>query len=256
MDPETAIRLLKGQVAAGSGGDISDVAAWRTRSASVLRRAIGEKNPLYEEFNRVKYSPQVFSTGTPDSHFRDIRIRGVRRAIGILDAAILEVEESLEVPAGASIGADEPVQREGVFLVHGHDARKDEVARAISRLTGEEPTILHEQPNRGQTIIEKFEMHASARAFAVVLATGDDLCGAAKHATFGRRARQNVIFEMGFFVAALGRQRVAVLHDQDVELPSDYDGMLYIPLDDVGRWRTELSKEMRAAGIDADANRL
>jgi len=48
-----------------------------------------------------------------------------------------------------------------------------------------------------------------------------------------RRSRQNVIFELGFFFAQLGRRsgRVIVLHKGPNELPSDIHGVVWIGID-------------------------
>jgi predicted nucleotide-binding protein len=74
-----------------------------------------------------------------------------------------------------------------------------------------ETIILHEQPNAGQTIIEKVERYAGV-AFAVVLLTPDDI-GAEKgnESHLRPRARQNVILELGYFLARLGRKHIAAL---------------------------------------------
>lgn len=141
-----------------------------------------------------------------------------------------------------------------VFVVHGREeGSKETVARFLSKL-GLEPIILHEQPNQGRTIIEKFEAH-SAVDYAVVLFTPDDFGHPAGDPSKGRvRARQNVILELGFFLGALGRGRVCVLYTGDVEIPSDYDGVLYVPLDDRGAWRLAVAREMKVAGVELDLN--
>ncbi len=129
------------------------------------------------------------------------------------------------------------------------------MARFLERLKLE-PVILNEEASRGKTIIEKFEHHADV-GFAVVLLTPDDE-GALRgeDGSPGLRARQNVIFELGFFIGRLGRERVCALtKGGDMEIPSDYAGVVYIPLDDKGAWRIGLVKELQAAGFDADANR-
>ena len=46
------------------------------------------------------------------------------------------------------------------------------------------------------------------------------------------RPRQNVIFEMGFFIGHLGVERVCALVPPGVEYPSDYDGVVYVPYDE------------------------
>ncbi|WP_433832254.1 TIR domain-containing protein [Actinoplanes sp. CA-015351] len=146
---------------------------------------------------------------------------------------------------------------ETVFLVHGHDgAAKHEVARFVERMTGKSPVILDEQANRGRTLLEKFEEIAGAANYAIVLATPDDM-GRPKSLDFDKgspRARQNVVFELGFFFGRLGRGRVAVLN-AGVEKPSDIDGIAYFSYP-AGNWKIELAKEMHAAGITVDMHRL
>src|ERR1700687_1048438 len=88
---------------------------------------------------------------------------------------------------------------DSVFVVHGYDEARERVARLLERL-GLKPIILHEQPDQGRTIIEKFESHAAV-GFAVVLLTPDEVGSAAfEPQALKPRARQNVIFELGFFV--------------------------------------------------------
>ena len=142
-----------------------------------------------------------------------------------------------------------------VFVIHGHDeAARETVARFLENLKLE-PIILHEQSNIGRTIIEKFEQHAEV-GFVVALLTPDDV-GARKgeESTLNPRARQNVIFEFGYFIGKLSRKRVCALVKGNVEKPSDYDGVLYISLDASGGWKMELIKELKAAGFDVDANK-
>lgn len=142
-----------------------------------------------------------------------------------------------------------------VFLVHGHDdGAKDSVARFLEQIKLV-PIILHEQANQGMTVIEKFELHSRA-AFAVVLLTPDDMgfpCSNPKAKM--PRARQNVIFELGYFAGTLGRKRVCALHKGQVDIPTDYQGVLYVPMDTNGSWRLSLAKEIKNAGMEIDLNR-
>ena len=141
-----------------------------------------------------------------------------------------------------------------VFIIHGRDdGTKDTVARFIEKL-GLNLIILHEQPNQGQTIIEKFERHAEV-AFAIALLTPDDTGSLSEdEQSLKPRARQNVIFELGYFTGKLGRPRVCALTKGTVEIPSDYYGVLYIPLDESGAWRMKLVQELKNAGFEIDAN--
>lgn len=141
-----------------------------------------------------------------------------------------------------------------VFIVHGHDeALLQSVARFITQLELE-PIILHEQPSKGRTVVEKLEAHSNVN-FAVVLLTPDDVGGVdEKH--LSRRARQNVVLELGFFLARLGRENVAALYKGELELPSDYMGVIYIPVDTAGAWKFSLAKEIKASGISIDLNKV
>ncbi|MCY4576178.1 MAG: hypothetical protein OXC55_06245 [Chloroflexi bacterium] len=40
----------------------------------------------------------------------------------------------------------------------------------------------------------------------------------------------------------------------EVEKPSDYDGVVYIKLDDHGGWREQLIRELENVGLDVGAN--
>jgi predicted nucleotide-binding protein len=136
-----------------------------------------------------------------------------------------------------------------IFVVHGHDhAVLHHVVRVLERTTSRPVTVLHEQANAGRTTLEKFEEHAVAASYAVVLLTGDDE-GSALGGTPKPRGRQNVIFELGFFFGKLGRHRVAVLLAPGVEQPSDIAGLVYIAMDGAGAWKYELARELEAAGI-------
>jgi predicted nucleotide-binding protein len=92
--------------------------------------------------------------------------------------------------------------------------------------------------------------------FAVVLLTPDDLGGPASAPTQAARARQNVIFELGYFVGKLGRGRACLLRKEKVEIPSDLYGVIYTDMDEADGWKLKLVKELKAAGLDFDANKV
>ena len=144
-----------------------------------------------------------------------------------------------------------------IFIVHGHDeGTMHEVARFIEKI-GLTPIILHEQPDKGRTIIEKFEDHSHNVGFAVVLMTPDDVGGPKGQFLEQKpRARQNVIFELAFFVGKLGRDRVCALRKGDVEEPTDYLGVLYKPMDSAGAWRMNLAKEIQEAGFSVNFGKV
>lgn len=143
-----------------------------------------------------------------------------------------------------------------IFIVHGrNEATKETTARFLEKLELE-PIILHEQANKGRTIIEKFEDHSSV-GYAVALLTADDVGALAlPKPKLSPRARQNVVFEWGYFIGKLGRRWVCALYEEGIERPSDLDGVVYILLDGAGAWKLLLAKELRAAGFDVDLNKV
>jgi predicted nucleotide-binding protein len=171
----------------------------------------------------------------------------------IEEIALFDISATVDAAEAPSNKAPE---KAAVFLVHGHDdLAKTTVARFLERLDLD-VIILHERASVGDTIIEKFERESSGVGFAVVLLTADDL-GSAKESSTGlsSRARQNVVFELGFFVAALGRSKVVALREPNVEIPSDLAGVMYIAYEPNDSWKLSLAGEIRRSGIGVDMNK-
>jgi CheY-like chemotaxis protein len=144
-----------------------------------------------------------------------------------------------------------------VFLVHGHDTSFRHDVFVTLTLLGVNPVVLMDTATEGDTIAEAIERHSKV-SFAVILLTPDDV-GKAKSAKTPRmRARQNVMVEWAYFIGKLGRERVIALNmdDTKIELPTDYYGLRYIPVDDDGKWRHALAKDLANAGIPVYPDRL
>jgi predicted nucleotide-binding protein len=133
-------------------------------------------------------------------------------------------EASAPLQAQRSAGPVAPLSKK-IFVVHGHDdGAREAVARFLEKIELE-AIILKEQPDQGFTIIEKFQAYANQVSFAVVLLTPDDIGSAVSDANHSARARQNVIFELGYFVGRLGRGHACLLRKGAVEIPSDLYGL-------------------------------
>ena len=143
-----------------------------------------------------------------------------------------------------------------IFIIHGHDtAVQAESARFCEKI-GLSPIILNEQPNKGKTLIEKFEEYSDV-GFALVLYTPCDIGKENEDASaFQARARQNVVFEHGYLVAKLGRNRVCALVKGVVETPSDISGVAYIPIDPEGTWQYKVIDELKAAGYSVSKDSI
>ena len=156
-------------------------------------------------------------------------------------------------PVSAS-GTQQPLaltQPEKIFIVYGHDTEAREQLELLLRRLKFEPVILANMVAEGQTIIEMLEKHSLGVKYACVLLTPDDEGHKLESPKDKKpRARQNVVLELGMFLATLGRKRVAILHKGDVELPSDIHGLVYIPFKKhVGEVKPRLAAELQEAGF-------
>jgi len=232
--------------------------SWDEFNATLLRRSFSTSKPADGYSRRLGFGT---IGGGPDP--LPVRIQEFHDDVAKKLRRLASLKEQLKLygdgPATtASRATSAHTLGTGVFIVHGHhEALKQQVARTVERLTGTEPVILHEQPDGGRTVIEKFESYAGEVGFAVVLLTGDDRGGpASSRSELHARARQNVVFELGYFIGQLGRPHVTVLYEPGVELPSDMSGVLYTPVDDGAAWKLKLAQEMKAASISVDLNKL
>ena len=241
--------------------DSTEFVKWRRDTWITVRNIFGKDSIQVKEFASVKYSAVKNQPMMWNPEWQGYR-RGLDKASGILESLVEEVDrwwlDDVQAPPAVEIpNVNEVPVSNRVFVVHGRDeASKQMVARYLEGL-GLEPVILQEQPSQGRTIIEKFEDYAQTVGFAVVIVTPDDVGGLADEPdNLQPRMRQNVVLELGYFAAALGRKRVCVLLKGDVERPSDYDGVIYITMNDGEGWKLTLGRELRAAGFDVDLNKL
>lgn len=217
--------------------------AWKDRCLRFLAHQYGTKSFQFLQFKQLHFSPVCYGSGTPKSAWNDACVRGLKKAKAVFEVYLKEMDEEVVVAQERLPN----VNTRKVFIVHGHDAAlKLSVARLMEKV-GIEPMILSEQPNCGSTIIEKIEKNSDVGA-AICLFTADDEC---KDGT--KRARQNVVLETGYFWGKLGRDKMVILADKGVELPSDMQGVVYT---DTANWRFSVCTELKQMGYDIDLNRV
>ena len=220
----------------------------------------GDNTPDYERYKEAARLKAVFVFATSNfpavQHYREQITAKIETSKQVLQEAIRALEDGIadagvtepsELPASP---APAPPHSTKIFVVHGRDdAATNEVALFL-RAIGLEPIILHLRPNGGRHLLTKFREESEGAGFAVVLMTPDDEGGPAGAADRRPRARQNVVFELGFFIGKLGPTNVAALLKGDVEKPSDFDGIAYIAFDTY--WKTELARELHHAKVPFD----
>lgn len=239
-----------------------ELKALATSIDEALTTTFGQGTVEYDRYRAATHfdrGPINMMHRTPVHKVREGLEKSKQYNIALLQQAVAFLEERFqelepEEPAGPDKASLTPPSSR-VFIVHGHDKEaKEAVARLLSVL-GLEPIILHEQANMGRAVIEKFEAEGNV-GFAVVLLTPDDLGKAKIDADLNPRARQNVIFEFGYFIGSLGRRHVCVFRRGEIERPSDLAGVVYEQFDDGGAWKLTLARHLRAAGYSVDMNKI
>ncbi len=240
--------------------DAEDFKKWRRNTRIAISHTFGDKSQHVKEFTEIRFFPHYMFSDDGSDEVEAYRY-GMVQAKVLLESMLDEIEDYWDDDTSsqtASPAQDMPEQlvSNRVFVVHGRsDGSRNTVARFLESLELE-PVILQEQPSEGRTIIEKFEDHSGV-GFAVILCTPDDVGALATEPDKLRpRPRQNVVLELGFFLGSLGRNRVCALLDGEMEMPSDYGGVQYVPLDGGEGWKLTLAREMRAAGMSIDMNRI
>lgn len=229
-----------------SSSSDSDFKAWRTDVQLCLSGLYGEKSIQLKNFNSRPFSPMVIVQNTD---FHEPYVRDLETTKKEFKRYIDDFEDE---SSNANVKKNRTPNNK-VFIVHGHDGElKEKVARRLEQ-QGIEAIILSEQVNRGKTIIEKLEAYSDVHV-AIALFTQDDI-GAAKEEKGNKkyRARQNVVFEAGYFMGCLGRENIIMITDENVEIPGDLSGMVYSTKDN---WEFEMLKELNAAGMKIDMNKL
>jgi predicted nucleotide-binding protein len=195
----------------------------------------GENELRISEGKTILFDSNLFSSA-----------RLIKAIQGMLVKGTSSPSEKNASPQAVSLGSgqrespdSEKVPNRSIFIVHGKDdSSKLELALRLRKL-GLEPIILSEKPEKGRTVIEKFEQETSQASYAFIILTPDDAAvegslyerskneNKVSKLNFRYRARQNVILELGYFVGKLGRKRVCCLYTGDLELPSDIHGIIY-----------------------------
>lgn len=245
---KTIIDEIDSLIGAGVSSEDARFQAWKTKAERFLAKKYGQDSLEFKKFTNTYFTLMVYAVGTPESRFVKACRDGLEKTKAIFQIYLDEMEEENSVTKRPEIIGNQSK----VFIVHGHDGElKQAVARIVEK-QGVEAIILSEQVNNGRTIIEKFEEYSDVDG-AICLLTEDD-CGKANNKqSYLPRARQNVIFETGFFMGKLGRNRVVILAENNVEIPSDLSGVVYT---NVNNWELELLKELKGMGYKVDLNKL
>lgn len=240
----------------------ADYKRWDDMNKEILKQSFDSDNNDYrnEYIGIEEHSMFLVTSNTDVVELQKDIIRkennNLQSIIDRIELIPVDSKKAAEDAKSSPIKETLNINKTKVFVVHGHNGQtKEKVARTLETL-GLTPVILHEQPDGGKTIIEKFEKNGTSAGYAIILLTFDDEGKAKDETNLKKRARQNVVFEMGYFIASLGRHNVFLLVDEGIEVPSDIAGVVYTKLDADNAWQIKLVKELKNAGYQVDANKL
>jgi predicted nucleotide-binding protein len=213
------------------------------------------RQPTKAEFNEHS----DYSAGLLSSRFGGIReaMKKLSKPKSVLSPRMSANGNKVRIVTKTKKNTNELLSRK-IFIVHGHRRdMTDAVARTINKL-GFSEVILKEKASGGKNILSKFLDYAKDVSYAIVLLTPDDEGRLLKEKKFMKRARQNVVLELGYFIGTLGADHVFALLDNskgEIEIPSDYKGILFKEYDGPdGTWTQELIRELRSLGFDVNLN--
>ncbi len=227
--------------------------SWCTIVKSFLCSKFGENSPEYTSFVKRKFVPSVIPINANIDLSEHCK-KGIESTIKefeyYLEDEREEDDEVLQKQDEDDVNGEFELNK--VFIVHGHNGElKESIARVIEA-QGIKPIILSEQVNKGKTIIEKIEDNTDVNA-AIILLTDDDVGRDSNDEDCKPRPRQNVVFEAGYFMATLGRKNIIIVADDNIEIPSDLQGIVYTSKSD---WKIEVCKELKEIGFKIDFNKL
>lgn len=237
---------------------LADCRKWDSYNSTLIRQSFEDNDSPYSYFKAYG------RTGDLTNLFGEDIVKEVKHIVNekitYLESIIEQLPLITQTLAGAldknsNIDKNIDTKSKNVFIVHGHDdGLKNEVARFVTSM-GYNPIILHEQPNQGKTIIEKIETFSNV-CYSIILYTPCDIAALNDGSNMQPRARQNVVFEHGYLIGKLGREKVCALIKDKVEKPGDIDGVIYIIYDNRGAWKKEIAKEFKDLGMNFNVDAI
>ncbi len=231
------------------GADSSEWLEWKTRVKNFVNKSMAEDSPAVDMVSEALFIP---TSGNEPAQFERAKATLLKALVNIADALKEDVYGELKNEESEN---SSPALSNKVFIVHGHDFElKNDVERFVHEI-GLEPIVLHRQADNGATVIEKFEKNSDV-GYVFVLLTPDEIAFTIDQINVPEdskkkeyRARPNVIFEFGYFVGKLGRERVCCLHKGKTAIPSDLKGLVYKKIENnIDSQAYAIIKELKAAG--------
>ena len=138
-----------------------------------------------------------------------------------------------------------------VFI--GSSGKNIDIAKAVASVLeeggGTRATVWNENVfNLGRGFLETLLEIRDQYDFALMIWGSDDTTESKGQSSAS--PRDNVVFECGLFMGALGRERVFIVHDKETKIPSDFAGITLAPYDGARVRDGEVEQALRTACAD------
>lgn len=185
----------------------------------------------------------------------DSVLKGKVKGVYLCTEKYLSVDTT--ITSSSNLGVLGGIRR--IFVISGSDdAMKQAVATTLTKLELT-PVVMHEQPGHGRKIFDQLSDYVDIE-FAVVLLSPDEFAYAKEEPQTKRklRPRQDVLFALGFFLGKLGKNNVLVFYKEceNFEVPTDFEGIKFVPFDDLDSWKLALVRELITSGYQVDVKRI
>lgn len=194
----------------------ADVRSYFSGAFAQLQVLREQCEALYGDFPAIQIEPSVkMVEGSPEPmHFSRSQLQSLSR----------HIEQIFELRANSELAAPEISRESRVFISHGRASDWRVVQQYVERDLGIKTLELAQEANLGRTILQKLEEESSKCSYAVIVMTGDDA-----DSDGNRRARENVMHEIGYFQGKFGLSAVCLLHEEGTSIPTNIQGLVYIP---------------------------
>ncbi|GET29419.1 TIR domain-containing protein [Prolixibacter sp. SD074] len=263
MEYSNKIELLEGLKNFVSNYQEQDKPDVIKRHVTMVVEKIMGNDKYKSEIAQIKFVPSMVAHNVPGFEdasitYRRIFNQGKQEMVSLIQTILkdIEIDNQIDSSVKENLLHTTDIDLNRIFIVHGHNNEiKLDVARTLEKLDLE-PIILHEKPNLGRTLINKFTDYSNVD-FAIVIISADDYGYSKKDGESNKklRPRQNVVFELGYFIAKLGIEKVfPLIENEKIEDPGDFDGVVYVPYN--SGWKNQLVLELKSLGYKIDANKL
>ena len=230
---------------------------WQTTTKSHIKSIFREDSSNYKDFINIRFYPSTSYINRPNTYDekQESFSKDFNSAFGLLSSMLDQVQDQweddvVEITDKNSESSEDIPDTGKIFIVYGHDKLALRSAESLIYELGLKPIKVTPGESEGGYVFSTIERLAKECCFSLVLLTPDDEGKSKSEEDYKDRARQNIIFEWGYFNGVYGKKHVCAAAKEGVEKPSDMEGIFYYTFkDEVNEIKEEFVKRLKSCGI-------